>query len=163
MEAGDAEAVAEVEGMGILAVGAGVEGEGFAAERASVGNQPLQHYFAVALGAGGGGGDEVIDIESLAADKHGHHAEAGDGEDGIGALKEGEPVAFGVHGADTYDEILRRELGAELMHYGKATVDIGVGGGEANGCFGKNRRLGESGGDQGYHSSRRRRRVMWAV
>jgi len=63
VEAGNAEAFAEVEGVGVVAVGAGVEGGGGAGVGAGVVDEPAEHGFAVAEGAGGGEGDEVVDIE----------------------------------------------------------------------------------------------------
>ena len=52
VEAGDAEALAEVEGMGFVAVRAGVEREGVAAGGAGVVDEPGEHGFSVAEGAG---------------------------------------------------------------------------------------------------------------
>ena len=133
MEAGNAEAFAEVEGVGVVAVGAGVEGEGGAGVGAGVVDEPAEHGFAVAEGAGGGEGDEVVDIEGLAGGEHELDAKAGDGGDGAAMLKGGEVVALGLLGADAGEQVELGKVRAELDHDGEAAEDGGVGDGEVDG------------------------------
>jgi len=159
VEAGDAEAFAEVEGVGVLAVGAGVEREGVAAGGAGVVNEPAEHGSAVSEGAGGGVGGEIVDVEGFAGGEHELGAEAGDGGDGPPVsftYKRGEVVALCLLGADARKEIGFGEVGAKLVEDGEAAEDLGVGGGEVDSGHGNE-------GRTGYQSSRRRRPVMWAV
>jgi len=140
VEAGDAEAFAEVEGVGVLAMGAGVEREGVAAGGAGVIDEPGEHGSAVSKGAGGGVGDEIVDVEGLTGGEHELGAESGDGGYGspVGFTdKGGEVVALGLLGADAREEGGFGEVGAELAEDGKAAEDLGVGGGEVNAGHGE--------------------------
>ncbi len=120
VEAGDAEALAEVEGVGVLAVGAGVEREGVAGGGAGVVDEPMEHGFAVAEGAGGGGGDEVVDVEGFAGGEHFLGAEAGDGGDGaVVEGEEGKVVALGLLGADAFEEGGFAEVGRSSRRTGR--------------------------------------------
>lgn len=154
VEAGDAEALAEVEGVGLLTLGAGVEREGVAGGGPGVIDEPLEHGAAVAEGAGVGMGDEVVDVEGLAGGEHEPGAEAGDGGDETFVLEGGEVKAFKLLGVDARDELILDELGAELAEDREAAEDFGLGGGEVDGGHGLS---------GGYQFSRRRRLVMWAV
>ncbi len=132
VEVGDAEAVAEVEGVGLVAGGSGVEAEGGAALLAGVLDEPLEHGFAVTLGAGVLIGDEVVDVEGFTAPEDVLEAEASDGDDCVLVLEEGEVVALGLLGADAGDEVGEDELGTQLVHDEEAAGDVGVGLGESD-------------------------------
>ena len=133
VEAGDTEAFPEVEGVGIVAMGAGVEREGVAGGGAGVLDEPAEHGFAVAEGAGGGSGDEVVDVEGFAGGKHELGAEAGDGGDEVVVLERGKAVALELLGADAIEKGGFGDMRAELMEDRKAAEDIGVGGDEIYG------------------------------
>ena len=141
VETGDAEALAEVEGVGVLAVGAGVEREGVAGGGAGMVDEPMEHGFAMAERAGGGGGDEVVDVEGFVGGEHALDAEAGDSGDGaVVEGEKGEVVALGLLGADAFEEGGFAEVRAELEEDGEAAEDVVVGGGEVDGGHWRPRR-----------------------
>jgi hypothetical protein len=68
MVTGDSHALAEVEPVGFVAVGAGFEFEGRAAFFAGLGREPIEKGVAVALGAAGLVRDAVVDVEEATPD-----------------------------------------------------------------------------------------------
>ncbi len=139
--------------MGVDAVGAGVEGELGAAGFAGAGDEPVEHAIAEALGAGGGVGDEVVDVEGETGEEEIPDAVAGDAADRavfVGVIREAE--AFGLHAADAGDEIGGDEMGTELRHDGEAGGDFGVGLSEGDLGHG----VEEGGWEMGVNEGRRR-------
>jgi len=144
VEAGDAEAFAEVEGVSVLALGAGVEREGVATGGAGMVYEPAEHGSAVSEGAGGDVGNEVIDVEGFSAVEHVPGPKAGDGGDSALVLERGEVVALRLLGVDAREEIGFGELGAKLVEDGEAAEDLGVGGGEVDAGHGDEGRTATS-------------------
>ncbi len=106
MEAGDAHAFAEVEGVGFLAVGSGVEAEGLAAGLAGVVLEPIEQSFAVAAGSARLIGYKVIDVEGAPGGEDFCDAKSGDRDDCAFVVKIGEKVALRLLGVDAIDELL---------------------------------------------------------
>ncbi len=152
VKAGDAEAVAEVEGVRGVALAPGVETEGSAVRRAGMGDQPLQHGFAVAFRAGLFVGHQVIYVEGFAADEDLLDAEACYGYDAVFILQQCELVALRLLCADNGDKLVAQQLGSKLLHHVEAVGDVGVGFGEADSRHGR-----------AYQPCAMRRWLMWAT
>ena len=87
--------------MGVGVLRARVDDEGIAAQGARVGDEPVEEAIAMAEGAAGGVGDEILDVEHLAGVEYFLDAGAGDGAPGAGGdLEQREPVAVGRHAPD---------------------------------------------------------------
>ena len=133
MKGGDLHSLAQIKAVGVDAMGAGIEGKFAATGLAGAGDEPVDHSVAEALGARGGVGDEIVDVEREAGEEEIHDAVTGDAADGavfVGVIRE--MKARGLHAADAGDELGGDEMRAELRHGGEAGGDFGVGLGEGD-------------------------------
>jgi hypothetical protein len=89
---GEPVAGVEVEPVGVGSVRAetGVEVELVAAEAAGLGEAPVEEGSAGSLAAGGGEGSEVVDVEDVAPGEVMEDSEAGEGDDAIVSVGDGE-------------------------------------------------------------------------
>lgn len=133
MVGGDVHAVAQVETVGGEALDAGVEVELVAVEAFCFRDQPREQLFAMALGAEGGVGDEIVDVEKVAPGEILEQAKSGH-RDGTAFVLEKCEAITGLHLlANAGQEIFGAEMGSQLRHDGETRADLLVGRGFLNG------------------------------
>ena len=119
--------------MGLLALRAGVKAEGVATGFPGQCDEPLQHGLAMALRTRRRIGDQIIDVERLAARQHVLYAEPRDQNDGVFVFQKCELIPLGLLGLDASEKLLLDQQWPKLTHHRKAASDLLGCGGDLDG------------------------------
>ncbi len=123
----DVHALAEVEAMGARPVGAGVEVQFGAASLPGEVAYPGEEAVAVALGAAGLVGDQVVEVKHRSAPQVFLKPVSGQRTDLPGVFQRRQPVTPGVLPAHALRERDGGQVRAELHHHRKGGGEVGVG------------------------------------